>query len=161
MITVGVSEPAAASTPIIVAGMSWTQEVVTAVNITMALVAVSLSGLSVWSSSMALMLSGVAALLRPSMLAARATTIAPAAGWSGDLGEEPPQERPEGAPGHGDEARGLGDAHHAEPERHDPDEADGDRHRRRGGLDGALVTASAVPFRAATTSAIAIRPNQM
>ena len=55
MIAVGLSEPAAARTPIIVAGMSWTPEVVTAMNVTMALVAVSLSGLSVCSSSIALM----------------------------------------------------------------------------------------------------------
>jgi hypothetical protein len=49
-------------------------------KVTIGLVAASLSGLRVWSSSIALMPSGVAALLRPSMLAAIASTIAPAAG---------------------------------------------------------------------------------
>ena len=80
MIAVGCCEPAAASTPIIVAGMSCTPDVVMAMNVTIGLVAVSLSGLSVCSSSIALMPSGVAALLRPSMFAAMATTIAPSAG---------------------------------------------------------------------------------
>src|SRR5262245_10977022 len=83
MITVGLVEPAAASTPIIVAGISCTPDVVTAMNVTIAFVAVSLSGLMACNSSIALMPSGVAALLRPSMLAASATTSAPAAGCSG------------------------------------------------------------------------------
>jgi len=80
MMAVGSCDPAAASTPIIVAGMSCTPEVVIARNVTIGLVAASLSGFSAWSSSIALIPSGVAALLRPSMFAAIATTIAPAAG---------------------------------------------------------------------------------
>src|SRR5262245_51331895 len=83
MMAVGFVEPAAANTPIIVAGMSWTPEVVNARNVTMGFVAVSLSSLSACISSMALMPRGVAALFRPSTLAAMATTIAPAAGCSG------------------------------------------------------------------------------
>src|SRR5437868_5024197 len=83
MIAVGTVDPAAASTPIIVAGTSCTPEVVTAMNVTIALVATSLSGFNVCSSSIALIPRGVAALLSPSTLAARARTTAPAAGCSG------------------------------------------------------------------------------
>src|SRR5688572_3733941 len=82
MIAVGFGDPAAARTPIIEAGTNCTPAVVTAISVTIAFEAVSLSGLSVWSSSIALIPSGVAALLRPSMLAASASTIAPAAGCS-------------------------------------------------------------------------------
>ncbi len=46
MIAVGLADPAAASTPIIVAGISCTPDVVTAMNVTIELLAVSLSGLS-------------------------------------------------------------------------------------------------------------------
>ena len=139
MMAVGLSEPAAASTPIIVAGMSCTPEVVTAMSVTMALLAVSLSGLSVCSSSIALMPSGVAALLRPSMLAARASTIAPAAGWSGGTsGKSQRRSGRSARPTSVDEPGGLGDAHHAQPERHDADEADRDLHGGRRGVDGAL-----------------------
>src|SRR5687767_8427588 len=80
MIAVGLVEPAAARTPIIDAGISCTPVVVIAMNVTIGLLAVVLSGLSACNSSIALMPSGVAALLRPSMLAAVARTIAPAAG---------------------------------------------------------------------------------
>src|SRR5919107_1961360 len=81
MIAVGLADPAAASTPIIDAGISCTPPVVMAISVTAAFEAVSLSGFSVWISSIALMPSGVAALFSPSMFAASARTIAPAAGW--------------------------------------------------------------------------------
>ena len=52
-------------------------------NITMALLAVSLSGLSDCSSSMAFRPSGVAAFPRPNILADMLSTMEPMAGWSG------------------------------------------------------------------------------
>jgi hypothetical protein len=85
MMSVGFCEPAAASTPIIVAGMSCTPDVVIARNVTIGFVAVSWSLLSVCIDSIALMPSGVAALASPSMLAATASTMAPAAGCVGGI----------------------------------------------------------------------------
>ena len=73
------------------------------------------------------------------MFAASASTIAPAAGCSGrHVGEQPAQQRPQRAADERDEARGFGDAHHAEPERHDADQADRDLHGGRRRFDGAF-----------------------
>src|SRR5207249_3542235 len=66
MIAVGAIAPAAASTPMIVVGMNWIPAVFRTMNVTIGFDAVSLSGFSVCSSSIALMPRGVAALLRPS-----------------------------------------------------------------------------------------------
>ena len=163
MMAVGLVEPAAASTPIIDAGISCTPEVVTAMNVTIGLVAVSLSGFSVWSSSIALMPSGVAALFSPSMFAASASTMAPAAGMPGrHLGKHPAQQRAA--------ARGRR-APRAPPPRPRAscpsqsvmiaDQADRDLTAVDADSTAPLVTASAVPLNAATTSATAMRPNQM
>ena len=62
--------------------MNCTLEVLMARNITMALVAVFLSGLSSCNSSIAFRPSGVAALPNPSMLADMLSTMEPIAGWS-------------------------------------------------------------------------------
>ena len=133
MMAVGFCEPAAARMPIIVEGISCTPEVVMAMNVTIGLVAVSLSPFSSWSSSIALIPSGVAALLRPSTFAAMATTIAPAAGWLGwNLGEHPAEDRPQRAAEHGDEPGGLGDPHDPQPQRHHADETNGNLDRRGG-----------------------------
>ena len=66
-----------------VAGISWTLLVLIARNVHMAFVAVPGCGLSRSRSFMARKPSGVAALPRPSMLAAMFIIIAPMAGWSG------------------------------------------------------------------------------
>ena len=96
------------------------------------------------------------------MLAASASTIAPAAGCRRrHVREQPAHQRPQRAADERYQACGLGDAHHAKPQRHDPDETDRDLHRGRRRSTAPLVTASAVPLIAATTSATAIRPNQM
>src|SRR5436190_9906682 len=80
MIAVGAFDPAVASTPMMVAGMNWIPAVLSAMKVTMAFDAVSLTGLSSCSSSIALMPSGVAALDSPSMFAAMFMIIAPMAG---------------------------------------------------------------------------------
>ena len=108
-------------------------------NVTMHCVAVSLSGLSACSSSIALMPSGVAALLRPSMLAASAThDRAGRRMLRRHFGKQPAQQRPQRPPDDGNQAGGFGDAHHAEPERHDADQADRDLHGGRRRLHGAF-----------------------
>ena len=82
MIPAGSAEPAAARSAITPVGSRVTLEVLIARNRTMALVAVPLAALSDSSSCMARMPNGVAALPRPSTLAAMLRIIAPIAGWS-------------------------------------------------------------------------------
>ena len=80
MIEVGWAAPAAARIPTAVAGMSCTELVLIARKVHIALVAVPGRGLSDSSPCMARKPRGVAALPRPSMLAAIFMTIAPMAG---------------------------------------------------------------------------------
>ena len=77
------------------------------------------------------------------------------------VGKEPAQHGTKRASEERHQPRRLGHAHDAEPERHDPDQADGDLDGGLRRFDGAFETASAVPLNAATTSAMAMRPNQM
>ena len=100
-------------------------------NIAMLLVAVSFTGLSVCSSSMALSPIGVAALSMPSMLAERFMSIAPCAGWpSGTSGKQPAHQWAQQPRKRIDQAGVLGNIHHAQPQRHDADQADANRDRR-------------------------------
>ena len=125
-------------------GITCTLAVVISMELTCALLAVSLSGLSVWSSSIALMPSGVAASPRPCRLAAIAENDRAGGrmfGWN--IGEKPAQHRPQHPPQHRHEAGCLRHAHHPEPERHDADEADGDRHGGGRRIDRALRDAVA------------------
>ena len=80
----GASEPAAARRATVPVGaMSTMEEVLMARNSAMALVAEPRRVFRRSSSAMALMPKGVAALPRPSILAAKFMIMAPMAGWSG------------------------------------------------------------------------------
>ena len=133
-----------------------------AMNVTIGLVAVSLSPFSSWSSSIALIPSGVAALLSPSTLAAMATTIAPAAGWSagtsGNIHRRTGRNaRPSMVTRPAASAIRMIPSHSViTPTR--PIEISTAVEAES---TVAFVTASAVPLNAATTSATAISPNQM
>ena len=162
MIAVGDTAPAAASTPIIVAGMSCTPDVVMAMNVTCALLAESLSVLSVCRSSMALMPSGVAALFRPSTLAATASTREPAAGCpAGTSGNSQRTTGRSTRPS--SETRPAASAIRMMPSQSAmiPTRPMAICTAVAADSTAPLVTASAVPLNAATTSAIAMRPNQM
>ena len=162
MIAVGLTEPAAARTPIIVDGISCTPEVVMAMNVTIGLLAVSLSPFSSCSSSIALIPNGVAALFSPSMLAAIATTMAPEAGWPGGTSGNIQRSN-------GRSARpSVVTSPAASAMRMIPSQSVMTPTRPieiSTAVDAestaALVTASAVPLTAATTSDSAISPNQM
>lgn len=93
MISVGLADPAAASTATVVALMRVTDEVLMARNMHMASVAVSLTGLSFCSSCIALSPSGVAASPRPNTLAARFIIIAHSGMFRGHIGEQPYGDR--------------------------------------------------------------------
>src|SRR6185436_8925956 len=82
IIAVGLFDPLAAITATAVAGISCTELVLMARKVHIALVAVPGWGLSCSRSFMARKPNGVAALLRPSMLAAMFMTIDPIAGCS-------------------------------------------------------------------------------
>ena len=77
---VGSLAPLATRMPITVAGMSWTLLVLIARKVHIALLATPGRGLSRSRSAIARKPNGVAALPRPSMLAAMFMTIAPIAG---------------------------------------------------------------------------------
>ncbi len=79
-IAVGRLEPDAARIAIAVVGISWTELVLMARNVHIALLAMPGVGLSVSKSRMARRPSGVAAFPKPSMLAAMFITIDPIAG---------------------------------------------------------------------------------
>ena len=158
----GCCEPAAASTPIIVAGMSCTPDVVIARNVTIGIG----GGL----------LLGVERLeLLHRLDAERCRRVVQAQHVRGDgdddraasrmvgrhFRKQPPQQRPQRAAEQRHQPGRFGDAHHPQPQRHDPDEPDRDLHRGRRGVHAPRVTASTVPLKAATISATAIRPNQM
>src|SRR5665213_461480 len=83
IMAVGLFPPAAARMAIAVTGISWMEAVLTVKKVHIALVAVPGIGLSFCKSAMARRPSGVAALRRPSMLAAIFMTIEPIAGCSG------------------------------------------------------------------------------
>src|SRR5439155_8312079 len=78
----GFREPAAASTAMAVMGINWTEPVLIARKVHIALVAVPGDGFSDSRSFMARRPRGVAALTRPSILAAMFNTIEPMAGCS-------------------------------------------------------------------------------
>ncbi len=80
MMAVGLVEPAAARMPTAVAGMSWTELVLMARKVHIALVAVPGRGLRRSRCCMARRPRGVAELPRPSMLEAMFMTMAPMAG---------------------------------------------------------------------------------
>ena len=82
MMAVGWTEPAAARMATALAGMSWTELVLSARKVHIALVAVPGRGLSFSKSCMARSPSGVAALARPSMLADMFMIMDPIAGCS-------------------------------------------------------------------------------
>src|SRR5688572_31532906 len=79
----GFLEPATARMPTAVAGMSWMELVLMARNVHIAFVARPGRGLSVSKSFIARIPIGVAALLRPRMLAAMFINMEPMAGCSG------------------------------------------------------------------------------
>ena len=81
MMEVGFAAPAAERMPTVVAGMSWIELVLIARNVHMAFEATPGRGFSFSRSCMARRPSGVAALARPSILAAMFITIEPIAGW--------------------------------------------------------------------------------
>src|SRR5437867_10563480 len=87
-IAVGLFDPDAARIAIAVAGINCTELVLIARNVHIAFVATPGRGLSDSRSRIARRPSGVAALPRPSMLAAMFSTVDPIAGcWGGRSGE--------------------------------------------------------------------------
>ena len=81
IIAVGFFDPAAARIATVVAGMSWIELVLMARKVHIAFEAVPGRAFSFSKSCMARSPRGVAALLRPSILAARFMTMEPIAGW--------------------------------------------------------------------------------
>jgi hypothetical protein len=107
-------------------GTSWTLAVFTASSITIGSVAVSSLGFSFWSSSIALIPNGVAALPSPKMLAVMFSAIIPSAGWSagtsGRAGGAPAARTARAR----DQPRLLADLEQPQEQREHADEAEGD-----------------------------------
>ena len=128
---VGLVDPDAARMAIAVIGINCTELVLIARKVHIAFVATPGCGLSVSRSRIARKPRGVAALPRPSMFAAMFINIDPIAGCSaGTSGKSLVMTGRSARPMRCTNPARSARSHHAEPQRHDPDQRERNRDRR-------------------------------